>query len=387
MFTLISLSSRQIWPQVLSVLHVKPDNLVLLHSSEAAESRRPAERLKYFLESSGLMKPDSVCLSLIPHDDFSGAREAIADFAALHSLDESNCLMNLTGGNKLMAMAAAEWCRISPARCFYLERNFKVFPFHPVGTDLMPQADFKLDPHLARDLDPLALLRCQIENAEIVNPGQSLTLSPAGRAARDSELQTLLKNSFDFRKYLLCDVDEPDSRVGDGLEYATAFALLKLGVPKVQRSIRLSPRFLRGLGHEEGELDLVFNWAGKLWVVDCKDRKDAENRMDQIRTEILSQITLTSRLNQLLNSLADELRERDLKPLKEDLLIASEVAGLLGRAVAVRRASLPAQAMEFAQSRNLSVILKDSLLSGLRLQLYPSSSESLATTSYPPTNF
>jgi len=76
-------------------------------------------------------------------------------------------------------------------------------------------------------------------------------------------------------------------------------------------------------------------------------------------------------MDQLLNDLADELRERDLKPLKEDLLIASEVAGLLGRAIAVRRSQLPPQAIEFAASRRLPVILKDALFSGLRDQLCP----------------
>ncbi len=303
MVTLLSLASRQIWPQVLSVLHVKPERLVLLHSTEEAESKRPAERLKNFLEGSGLLKQGNVALSQIPHDSFSGVREAIADFAADHSLDESNCLMNLTGGNKLMAMAAAEWCRLSPTKCFYLERDLRFFPFNPINTDLLPQPEFKLDPHLAKDLDPLALLRCQIDAAEIVSGGQSLTLNPAGHAGKDVEVQALLKKSFDFRKYLKSDVDEHESRVGDGLEYATAYAVLKLGVPRIQRGIRLSPRFLRAINHEEGELDLVFNWAGKLWVVDCKDRKDAGNRVERLRTEIISQSTLTTHMDQLLKGL------------------------------------------------------------------------------------
>jgi len=347
--------------------------LVLLHSSEEAESKRPAERLKNFLEGSGLLQSGHVVLRQIPHDHFDGVREGIADYAAEHALDESNCLMNLTGGNKLMAMAAAEWCRQAPTPGFYLERNSRLVRFHSVGADLRSdsEASVSLDPSLANSLDPLALLRCQIDSAEIVSAGQSLTLSPKGHSAKENEFPVLLQRSFDFRRYLTSDVEDSDGRAGDGLEFATAFVLLKLGVPRVQRSVRLSPRVLGRLGHEEGELDLVFNWGGKLWVVDCKDRKDAESRIDKLRMEIFTQCGVTPRMDQLLDDLADELRERDLKPLKEDLLIASEVAGLLGRAIAVRRSQLPPQAIEFAASRRLPVILKDALFSGLRDQLCP----------------
>jgi len=374
--TLLSLASKQVWPQVLSVLQVRPQRLILFHSEEESESKRPAERLKDLLESSGNLVADRVELRRVPHDRFQGVVDAFAAAAEGHGLDDSNCTVNLTGGNKLMAMAAAEWCRLAGVRCFYLERDLRVFPFLPKGNDLLPQPDFKLDPHLARGLEPIALLRCQWDAAEIVGPGQRLTLNQQGRDSR-GEFQSLLRNAYDFRQLLDWDIPEVDCRQGDGLEFAVAFCLLKLGVPVVQRSVRLTPRVLRGSGREEGELDLIFNWAGKLWLVDCKDRIDASARVDRLRTEILSQTMVTPRLDSLLTSLAEELRERDLKPLKEDLLAASEAAGLLGRAICVRRSPLPIQAREFASSRNLPVILKDNLLRDLRAQLFPNQPASM----------
>ncbi len=371
--TLLSLASRQIWPQVLSVLNVLPSRLILFHSAEEAESKRPAERLKAFFEAPDSPHPMSVELRSIPHDRFGGIVDGMAGAAEEHGLDESNCRVNITGGNKLMAIAASEWCRLAGIPFFYLERDLRVFPFVPQGTDLLPQPDFKLNPHLAKDLDPLALLRCQLDAAEITSPGQRLELNERGQAAPENQFQILLKKGFDFRTYLSMDVQEPDSRAGDGLEYATAFALLKLGVPFVQRSVRLIPRAQGGSGREEGELDLVFNWAGKLWLVDCKDRKDAGSRMDKLRTLIIGQIGLTPQIEEHLEKLSSELRERDLKPLKEDLLAISEVAGLLGRVICVRREQLPSQAVEFARSRGLAVILKDYLLRDLRPLLHPDS--------------
>ena len=72
-----------------------------------------------------------------------------------------------------------------------------------------------------------------------------------------------------------------------------------------------------------------------------------------------------------------KLRERDLHPLKEDLLTVAEVGGLLGRGVCVRRTALPLQAAEFARSRNLLIVLKERLVADLRSALFPNEPASL----------
>jgi hypothetical protein len=368
---LLSLASKQIWPQVLAVLHARPQRLVLFHSDEAGESKRPAERLRDFFATGAITNPPAVELQRVRHDCFKDVVDAFANTAERLHLDAENCRVHLTGGNKLMAMAASEWCRLAGVPCFYLERDLKVFPFQPSGTDLLPQPDFKLDPHLASVVEPLALLRCQLDGADIVGTGQRLTLNEQGQRLPESELQPLLRKGHDFRKLLAWDTEERESKPGFDLEYATAFALLKLRVPVVQRSIRLAPRVVRGSGRQEGELDLVFNWSGKLWVVDCKDRNTAENKVEKLRTEILRQMTPDRRLTEMLDKLSEELRERDLPPLKEDLLAVAEVGGLLGQAICVRRMTLPLQAEEFANSRRINVVLKDRLLEELRSRLYP----------------
>lgn len=370
--TLLSLASRQTWPQVLAVLHARPQRLVLFHSEEPAESQRPAERLRDFFRSGAVPQAPDVELQRVPHDRFQEVVDALASVADEGQLDASNCRVHLTGGNKLMAMAAAEWCRLAGVPCFYLERDLRVFPFQPGGSDLLPQPDFKLDPHLARDLEPLALLRCQLDSADIIAAGQRLTLNEQGRRLPPAEFQPLLRAQHDCRRLLTWDVPETANQPGFSLEYATAVALLQLGVPAVQRSVRLAPRVLRGSGRQEGELDLVFNWAGKLWLVDCKDRVSAANRMDQLRQEILKEAGIGPPLDDLLRRLEAELREKDLRPLKEDLLATAEAGGLLGRAVCVRRnEAFPIQAREFAQSRGIAVVFKERLLSDLRTLLYP----------------
>lgn len=378
--TLLSLASRQIWPQVLSVLQFRPHCLELFHSLEEAESKRPAERLKVLFEATGLV-PGGVTLHPVPHDDFGALIDGLAKVAEAEVLDEANCRLNLTGGNKLMAMAAAEWCRLNGVPCFYLERDLRVFPFQPVGTDLQPQPGFSLDPHLAKALDPVALLRCQLQAAEIVSAGEQLTLSPAGRALDERTLTQSLRQGL---------VPDPlpwlqrrpagqarDANVGDELELLTAAVLLHLGVPTVQRGVRLRSGNSRSHWQDEGELDLVFNWSGKLWVADCKHRRKAESRVGRLQEALDSADALSPTVAELLDQITGELRDKELKPLKEDLLTVAEAGGLLGQAVAVRVAPLPPEAVEFARSRGLPVVQRNNLCDGLRALLHPNQPASL----------
>lgn len=369
--TLLTLSSRQIWPQVLSTLHLQPSRLVLFHSDEKEESGYPAERLKTLFRGTPWQKPMVVELCRIPHDDFTKIIEAFHSIADGYVLDGSNCCVNLTGGNKLMAMAAVEWCRQTDTPCFYLERNRRLLSFHSKGTDLVPHGEpQQLDIHLARELEPIDLLNCQLSDAEVVHPGMRLTLKENGRKAHPNDLlrQFSQGGSVDFRRYLECANQGPSvpENIGDSLEFATALVLLKLGVPVVQRGIHLRPRNNRPSGRNEGELDLVFNWKSKLWIVDCKDRLSAGSRIDKLRKELAFSLNLSPRVSDALDALEEELRNKDLHPLKEDLLSISEVGGLLGKVLCVRREKLPDQAIEYAASRRIEIILKQNLFEDLK---------------------
>lgn len=372
--TLLSLASRQIWPQVLSVLHMRPDRLVLFHSSQDAESKQPAERLRNLFNGMNII-PRGVRLETVPHDHFGGLIDGLARVAEAEVLDETNCRLNLTGGNKLMAMAAAEWSRLNGVPCFYLERDFRVFPFQPKGTDLQPQPSFSLPPNLANDIDPIALLRCQLNDAEIVSAGEQLTLSDAGRALDGGALSQALRQGLvpQILGWLQRRREGglKDQTPGDELELLTAVVLLHLGVPRVQRGIRLRSGSGRSHRQDEGELDLVFNWNGKLWVVDCKHRRKAESRVGRLREVLSSTGALSAGVVELLDQITEELREKELKPLKEDLLTVAEAGGLLGQAVVVRVHQLPAEAVEFARSRRLPVVLRNNLCDGLRALLHP----------------
>jgi len=374
--TLLTLASKQIWPQVLAVAHLQQkeqiERVFLLHSDDASESKGPAQRLKRFFDHSGLVPKGGTQLELIPHDDFSAIERRFDEIVAQHRLNLGDCLVNLTGGNKLMATAVFRRVARRGVRAFYLERGHLATWFEPRDGDLLTRTE-RLAQSATDHLDPADLLACQFGDDVVQFRGEQLTLSDKGEKAAAQDLASKLqgetrldRGAFDFRKWL--HIENPSARPpneGDNLEYATACALLKSGVTSIRRSVELAT--LPSSLDLEGELDLVFNWQGRLWVVDCKDRVGGEAKVEALRTAIIKQGHISHETRGLLESIAGDLKDRDLKILREDLLQISEVGGLLGCALAVRSVMPPRQAIEFAASRHprVEILLKKDLVKRL----------------------
>ena len=369
---LLSLASKQIWPQVLAVAHLKPDLVFLLHSEDTAESKGPAQRLKRFFDDSGLVPKGGTQLEPIPHDDFSAIESRFDEIVARHQLNLGECVVNFTGGNKLMATAVFRRVARRGLRAFYLERGNLVTWFEPRDGDMLTTVK-PLPTGITNNLDAAALLSCQFGDDVVQFQGERLTLNEKGAKVVPQDLAAKLQGetrldsgAFDFRKWLLIENPSPrPSNKGDNLEYATACALLMARVPAVRRSVELST--LPNSQNSEGELDLVFNWNGRLWVVDCKDRVGGETKVEALRTALLSGGGSNRQTEEWLKSVAEDLKDRDIKILREDLLQIAEVGGLLGCALAVRSARPPQQAVEFAASRHpqVEILLKNDLVKRL----------------------
>ena len=395
--TLLSLASKQIWPQVLAVAHLKPERVFLLHSEDAAESKGPAQRLQRLFDESGLVLKGATQLEPIPHDDFSAIESRFDEIVARHQLNLGECVVNFTGGNKLMATAVFRRVARRGVRAFYLERGNLVTWFEPRDGDMLTHSK-PLPAGMTNHLDAAALLACQFGDQAVQFQGEQLTLKEKGAKIVPQDLAAKLqgetrldRGAFDFRKWL--HIENPSPRQpneGDNLEYGTACALLWAGVPALRRSVELATlptsqllmRRMVKVGQSServelatlptsqllaGELDLVFNWNGRLWVVDCKDRVGGETKIDALRTALLSGGGSGRQTEALLQSVAEDLKDRDIKILREDLLQISEVGGLLGCALAVRSTRAPQQAIEFATSRHpqVEILLKSDLVKRL----------------------
>ena len=362
---LLSLVSRQIWPHILSVAHIRPSRLILLHSDDG-ESKTPAQRLKKFFDQrSDIIAKGVTRLERVPHDDYEKLQQRLDEIS--NSLpSNSDCLLNFTGGNKLMATAAFRWSEVNQVRSFYLERSNHLFWF-------TPSAVKKLDVSITNSMDPVALLRCQTLESDVERPGERLVLTERGKQLEEKDFFQRLDAGADpiAEDWLKTEgIADAEVKAGDKLELATAAVLLKLGVQQVYRSLRLkvhAPGKSSRLPH--AEIDLLFNWNGKLWMVDCKDRMSEDDLMQRLREALPS--GLSSNARRLLERVEDDLKISPTKVFKEDLIAINDIGGLFGQIICVRKKSPPDEALAYAKKHWIEIILKNEMYQGFRRLLYP----------------
>lgn len=370
--TLISFASRQIWPHVLPVTHIRPDSLLFLHSPDANESRLPAQRMAKFFKLADMLRGDQISLKQVPYDDFQGIVDALNTAITECSIRPENCVLNFTGGNKLMAAAGFHWAMTNSIRSCYLERGNKLVWLDFADGKVNSRHEL-LSGNMCNDLDPLRLLRCQLDASEVERDGELLRLSKQGQELSEQKFFASVISSHDVWPLLHAEdrIAEPDKK-GDRLELSAAAILLKLGVPEIRRSVRLKVRTGPSISSKKphAELDLLFNWSGRLWLVDCKDRKAPSELAKGLQRELKDAI-LSPRVNDLINRIKSELAIGQTKVMKEDLLAMREMGGLLGRIVCLRRAPVGDEVAEFARSHQIEVVLKKDMVERFRRLLHP----------------
>lgn len=368
---LLSLASKQIWPHVLTVAHLKPTYLLLLHSNDKTESRGPAQRLKRFFDRSALKPKCCTRLEIISDSDFNQIERTLDSLLVSNQFPLDQCALNFTGGNKLMATAAFRWSARRGIRSFYLERRNLLTWFEPRDGDLLTRTE-KIDGHITDDFDAVDLLRCQMDASEVERPGQTITLNKAGTDMPEPDFFKRIANGNPMKNFLLFTGEaDSEQRAGDDLEFNTAAVLLKLGVPRVQRSLRLKVKSAPHISSRcpHAEIDLLFNWNGRLWLVDCKDRKQTDDLVAALRRHFPD--GPNSEARSLLDRIAEELRIGQTKALKEDLLAVRETGGLLGQIVCVRKSKLPDEVCQFACDNHIELVLKKDLVARFGALLFP----------------
>ena len=134
---LLSLASRQIWPHILAVAWLKPTRIFLLHTRDVEESQGPAQRLKRFFDETELVPRGGTRLEPVSHNDFTSIERSLDTLQTKHQLPLSDCRLNFTGGNKLMATAAFRWAARRSVSAFYLERGNQLVWFEPRDGEML----------------------------------------------------------------------------------------------------------------------------------------------------------------------------------------------------------------------------------------------------------
>lgn len=355
---LLSLASRQIWPQVLTVAHLKPGTLVLLHSPDVRESKNPAQRLKSYF---GKIGGPEVKLEEIPSDNFSKIKKRFSEIAEKYRIGIENGRFHFTGGNKLMATAAYEWAKEKKWRSCYLEKRNTLYQFqaNTHGSDYSITSK-NLDAHLVGNTDPIDLLTAQLDEALVQHAGELLTLNDKGREITIEDLSNQLKKQpihQGFQYSTLVNIAGKTGRqnpvAGDNLEYATAVVVLKHGIPMVRKGVKLKSSQKSNV--TESEIDVVFNWKGRLWMADCKAKSSGASKLRKLEDAMRKLGWDPRKLTDNFNKLKGQLADTEARLLKEDIQQISEMGGLLGSAFAIRMQGLPDDVMRFAHSRRPKV--------------------------------
>ena len=160
-------------------------------------------------------------------------------------------------------------------------------------------------------------------------------------------------------------------RKGDTLERMVSFTLLTLGVPMVRRGVRLKPRGEHGRSFNQphSEIDILINFRGRIWVVDCKDRADWQWIPEMIEERLFT-TDLDSKGN-LISRVRAALFESEFKHLKQDVYAARELGGLNAGIICVRKAEPSEDELQYARLTGVHMVLKRKLTSGIRAVLFP----------------
>lgn len=347
---LLLLASRQAWPNIISVLHFAPETVVLLHTQNEDVSGGPALRLKRFLESSGLAA--RCMLHPIPEDDYHAIGRALENLPP--DFMQPGTALGFNAGTKLLAVACFDWARSRQLQAFYLEDDNELQRFDFSSTPARVATDHP-DLSACDSLDALELVRCQLSASEILYPGSLVEVGQPHFLDLSPERfqSSAFAQSSDWLRFR--GGREAPQKEGDRLEYAVAATALRLGARQVRLGIELAPsQAPNRSGHTLGELDVVFTLRGRLWVVECKDRK-------------LPKIALgpAGRDPRLAARIKAELRrwfERSqTKNIKEHLLTAHDAGGSLGRLIFVSRPSPSPDVLAFARSVRVGLAWKDQL--------------------------
>jgi hypothetical protein len=339
--TLVSFASRQIWPQILLVAHLKPEKLILLHSKDDRESKQPARRLKRFFDEGDLIGKGQVFLQETAHDDFAAVRRSLEDLGGAEQV-----VLNFTGGNKLMSVAGFSWAVEERIPACYLERGHLLIQFFPDAGGAVETCSAPIAPDLVDGLDPERLIRCQLDTSEIERKGELWR--------KDGRVDDPLRET---------------KKEGDALEVETIRCLLDLGVLMVRRSLRFKVKGAEGLSvrNPHGEIDLAFIHQGRLWIVDCKDKR-SEKWIDEALGKYLTPFT---QRQDVIERVKKSLEQSEYKAIKDDLLAAREAGGLQAGIIAVRKTELDEVRRKFAADSAIHLASKAALKDDFEKILFP----------------
>ncbi len=335
---MVSLVSQQTIPNVLAILHFKPERLLFV-STEKMQQNHTVEAILKALEIKGLpFSSEQYDIIKVEENSVKDCMDKLKNWTKGLSLNRSKIIVNLTGGTKMMSIGAYEAFKGLPCQMIYIPfpQNEFVIPYPPHNVRPPIPIEVRL-----RVVEYLTAYGISITAKGITNITEQdiKRIEQRGKLARDrfaktkfiydhyprlkpflkqiwSELKTLeqkgpnefqnalkqeqgLAFSFTYSHFLNEDLhtlfrhwgfkahgqkvhcrlntDTYQYFIGGWLEeyvYNTLFELTKEGLTDVQLNLQL---FRKGV---QNEFDVMFTYENALYFVECKslDQRHDKNQ-------------------------------------------------------------------------------------------------------------
>jgi len=310
MKTLITISSEQVWPQIIPVYQIRPDRVIILHTGNKYKSEAPAQRLKEFFALKGLVPVENIKLHLIAENEYPNVLDAYKD--------DEEVIVNLTGGKKIMTIMLSKWVVNNNKKAFYFDDSSKIYWVSLADSKVESEAVSKDVISELNNIDP-------IEIAELYLGKEGI--SDRGRAYKNYNecLEYLRRKNGDGKNLV-------ETKYGEALEREIIYLLLEEGI-KFRHSVILKPRRIGNLS--DAEIDVLVNYNATLILIECKLCRN-RNLYASMESRIKNVYDGKEPRNKeafgsLIQTITKYISENKFMQYKADLVSIRKIAGLTGK--------------------------------------------------------
>lgn len=339
MKVLITIASEQTWPQIIPMYHLKNkdghgfDKIIILYSGfNPSKSKDPATRLKTFIEKYDLSK-ETYLQEVEGEIDFSEPLNNLVNNLGITTSDD--VYVNFTGGTKTMSLMLSIWAAQKGYILFYTYSGSRLQFYKQISNGLLNKVGSEdIDVRITNDIDPIDIVKLQCGEEFIKDEGRQY------------------KSSVEINNKNI-----PQSG-SDGilLERAMLHFFQDSNI-KYRHSIKLKA-VKASTPHEE--IDVLLNYNGTLWLVECKKRKNLNFNAD-VRDRIKraykgKDVSKPGIIDQLIIDLEKNLSSNKHMQFKSDVFSAKKISGINAKVLWVVT-DYDNNDNEFCKSENIEYIL------------------------------
>lgn len=340
MKVLITIASEQVWPQIVPVYHLINkdktifDKIIIVHSHNTARSEEPAKRLETFIKEHKLSK--EIYLQQVEEEtDFSEPLNNLVSKLDITAADD-DVYVNLTCGTKIMSIILSTWGTQKGYTLFYTYNGSKLQLYKRTSNNILDNVGTEdIDVSITNDIDPIEIVTLQCGEDYIDDVGNFY-----------EDYNTMKKKMGSPKQYT------------DGIhleeEIVNYFINSKI---KYRHSVRLKSS-KASVPHEE--IDVLLNFNGSLWVIECKMKKIIQDWGNCIRSCLKEDYNniQPENIKNLIKKIEKEIGTNLAMQYKADIFSAKKISGINAKVLWITTHKIPDHIKSFCDDEDIKYLEK-----------------------------